>query len=357
LAELRAARLAEPHGTQLELATGAPRTFAAAVDEWERRKEYRTPDGAEYGRKTARIVRTELGAYALVEFVGVEGEDRLLAYKRSMERERELGPRTVRNRFSVLGQVLKFAHRRRWLASLPVMPEMPQAPKPRFEWIDEATFRALRAALNLRNGAPLPKGETWATLTARRKFYLSWLFYTGAHRRDADLLTDEHLGLDVGIYIRHNNKSARVIPDEQFEMPEPLVDDARELLAALGREAFYCGEPVAGGRWGSVDQVLGRVQVRAGIPGARINTRILRRSFAREMLRRGYTLQETADRMGHSDLRMLREVYTRTPRAAGSPRTRWTRTAPRAMAAPNTRARVVQFQSRETITKLSNEGE
>lgn len=324
LEELRDARLSAP-GAQLELRPGAPRTLAAAIDEWERRKRYATPDGAEYGKKIAKALRAELGARQLAELDGIAGADELLGYLHRLE---SLGARTVRNRFSVLLQVLRLAGERRWIASVPTPPDLPSRPAPRFEWIDEPTFRAMLAGVHLVRSAAVAPGESMQIHTARRRVYLSWLFYTGAHRRDADLLDDSHVSLDTGFYLRHNSKSARCVPDEQFEMAEPLIDDLRALLQVLGREAFYCGEKIGGGPWPKVDHVLGRAQRQLGIPGAGVNTRILRRSFAREMLRRGYSVEEVADRMGHVNTTMVREVYTRMPRPPGSARSRWTRSRP-----------------------------
>lgn len=350
LDELRRARTAEPTG-QLELPAGAPDSFAGAMDEWQRRKEYATTDGRDYGEKTARAVRKDLGAYELSDFDGVVGEDRLLAYKRALA---ALAGRTVRNRFSIVGQVLEFAHRRHWIGAIPIMPAMPPPAPPRHEWIDEPTFRAVRAGISLQfAGAPgnrggnciqLALGETPEGWTERRRVYLSWAFYVGAHNRDCDLLDDSHVSMDVGIYIRHNSKNAAHVSDESFPMPEPLQDDLRALLAVLGREAWWCGEMIGGGAWAHADRTLARAQAALGIPGARLNVRILRRSFVREMARRGYSERQIADYMGHSDTRMIHEVYLRAPKPPGGAVSLWTRAPLRgAPTTPNTAARVLQI--------------
>lgn len=350
LTELQDASRAAPHA-QLGLALGAPRTWDDVLTEWARRKKYLTAGGAEYGAQVLKAVRAELGATPLSQFSGASGTDLLLDYQNDLA-ARGLAARTSNNRLSLVSQVLAFAHGRQWIAAVPQLPPMSTVPKPRFEWIDEPTFRAVRAKLDLRWHPP---DESLDVYTERRRFFFSWCFYTGAHTEDAERVTDEHIGVDVGIYLRINTKSARVISAEQFELPEPLLDDARALLRVLGREAFYCGERITGGPWAHPVRSLQRAQRAASVPGAPLDIRILRRSFAREMIRRGYTLQQVADRMGHVDLTMLREVYQRTPRPSGTARSLWTRTVPRgAPETANTSARVVQLSS----VKLSkNKGE
>lgn len=111
------------------------------------------------------------------------------------------------------------------------------------------------------------------------------------------------------------------MPVEQFDqVPEPLLDDLRELLSLLGREAFYCDELVGGGPWRHVDRVLADAQARLSLPGARLNTRVLRRSWVRQMRLLGYTVEEVAARAGHTDTKMVREVYSRIPRPLGAAR-------------------------------------
>jgi integrase len=316
LERLRAERAAEPR-VQLELAAvaGAPALFAAALDAWEARKEYATPGSRRYGASYARLVRRELGAYALADFAPPAGNDRLQDYIRGL-RDRGLSTRTIRNRLSIAMQVLHNAARRGW-AVCPEHPRLVGTPAPVFKWITEPNFRALRDAIY--SGGKRCAPEHYA----RRRFYLSWLFYTGAHTADADALTVDLIFVDGGSFIRRNTKSAAVVPDEQFEMPEPLVDDLAELRRELGRD-FLPGEALAGGPWPKVATRMGDAARRLGFPHT-VNPRILRRSFAREMFQRGYSEQEVADRMGHVDLKMLHEVYVRTPRPAGRAHSRWKR--------------------------------
>lgn len=350
LDELRRARLAEP-GAQLDLPAGAPTSFAGALDEWEARKQYDTDGGRVYGQKYAQLVRRELGAYELAVFSGLVGEDRLLAYLKSIS---GLGARTIRNRFSVVSQVLRFAHRRHWIAAVPLMPKMPARPQARHEWIDEPTFRAVRAAIHLvfgtqRGGVQLALGETPEGWTERRRVYLSWAFYTGAHNRDCDLLDDSHVSMDMGVYRRRNTKSAEHVADETFPMPEPLIDDLRRLLETLGREAWWCGEMIGGGEWKHADKFLARAQRELKVPGARLNMRVLRRSFIREMARRGLSERRIGDYVGHADTsNMIHEVYLIAPKPPGHEVSLWTRAPLRgAPRTPNTVARVVQLRKVE----------
>jgi len=354
LEELRAARLAEPHA-QLELRSApAARTFSDAIDAWSALKRYATAGGKDWGDKYRDLLKRELGTYELREFQGHRGEQRLAAYLGSLE-ALKLGPRTIRNRFSIVVQVLRFAAGRQWLDGVARMPELPSVPEPRYEWIDEPTFRAVRArifesptsrrllAMHLRRAGCRESAEI---VIARRKVYLSCLFYLGLHPEDAGTFRDEHVFLDTDCYLRRNTKSARCVPEEQFETPEPMADDLRELLGVLGREAFYCGEVITGGPWqdSSRSEILQRAQRQLDIPGAPLTAQILRRSYAREMFRRNYKVREVADRMGHVDEAMLRRVYARTPRPIGRARSRWTRTPLAGAPTTHAGARVVQFR-------------
>ena len=176
------------------------------------------------------------------------------------------------------------------------------------------------------------------------------------HDIDARDVNDSFVSLDAGTYRRHNSKSADHVHDDIFELPEPLIDDFRELLRILGRAAFYCGESITGGKWVHVNRVLQTAQRRLGIRGAPISTRILRRSYAREMYIRGYTLEEISDRMGHVDTKMLREVYMRTPRPAGAAKSRWHRTPMPGSPLTHAGARVIPFVA-SRISDDTGEGE
>lgn len=377
LDELRRVRLAEP-GAQQELRArdGAPELFAEAIDRWAARRKYRTAAGEIGAKNVQAALRRELGAYRLAEFEGTEGEDRLLAYLNNLS---HLGAVTVRWRFAVISSVITFATKRGWLRNPPPMPvdELPALPAPNFDFTDEPTFRRVRAAVfstvkhSVRAEAEA-RGETVGQYVARRRVGMSLLLYLGLHPRDVfgdpefvtnktgervDMrtkkgfvagFTDANLGLDVGVYVRQNSKSARVVPVEQFELPEPLTDDLRGLLAVLGREAFRAGERIAGGAWPKCTEVMTAAAERIGVGGPAFTARLLRKTYAREMFKHGYSVKEVSDRMGHVSTLMLQAVYARTPRPLGSAKTRWLRAIPGAPVLPHSGARVVPFHSQST---------
>lgn len=351
LADLRRERMAELSQRDLFDEKG-PEFFGAVLDRWQAEKRYDRAGSEKYGRSYAKLVRAELGAYRIADFAQPDGNRRMVAYVRELEK-RSFSGRTIRNRLSIAEQVLRFAVERGWLASAPLHPKLPPKAAPVFHWITEPMFRALRSDI-LRGVTVERMGGTGgikdaaglALYVARRRVYLSWLFYTGVHNADADTASADQLFLDGRAYIRHNQKSSRVVPDEQFEMPEPLFADLTALQEALGRP-FFPGERFAGGPWSKCSKVMQAAARRLGFPhGA--TPRILRRSYAREMFLRGYEIHEVADRMGHVDERMLREIYVRTPKAAGHARSRWlisgdAGTSP----APSGMARVLQFAPAE----------
>jgi integrase len=342
LAKLRGERMAEPEQRDL-FADAGPELFKSAIERWQADKRYDSDGGGKWGREYAGLICRELGAYKLADFAQPAGNARMTAYVRELER-RELSGRTIRNRLSVVEQVLRFSLERGWLASVPMHPRLPPKAAPVYHWITEAMFRALRADV-FRGGTELrgfKPSEPVPVFIARRRVYLSWLFYTGVHDVDAAKATADQLFLDGKSYIRHNSKSSRSVPDEQFEMPDPLHADLAELQTVLGRP-FFPGESFTGGHWRNASKVMQASAVRLGFPhGA--NPSIFRRSYAREMFLRGYEVHEVADRMGHVDDRMLRQIYVRTPRPAGVVRTRWAMSAATATPpTPSGMARVLKL--------------
>ena len=347
LEQLRGRRLAEPEQRDLFGET-VPTLFAAALDAWLRQKRTRSDkEGAKRWLSTyARLVKKELGEYELTTFGPPEGTRRLAAYVKSLER-RQLSGRTMRSRLSIAEQVCRFAVEQGWIASVPLHPAMPPKAPPVFHWLTETMFRALRAEIY--RGVKLAQmfrvvGRDAAALplyVARRRMYLSWLFYTGVHHYDADHATSDWLFLDGRAYIRHNHKTSMQLT--QFEMPDPLYDDFRE-LEALQRRPFLSGESFTGGPWPDCSRVMQKAATVLGFhEGA--NPSILRRSYAREMFLHGYDVHEVADRMGHVDTRMLRSIYMQTPRAVGHPRTKWQHTAE--AASPSGMARVLHLHTTE----------
>jgi len=145
LAELRAGRAAEPHA-QLELRPrgAAPRTFSDLLDRRLAARAFKTRGGENGARNIARALRADLGAYELEDFEGEKGDARLVAYRDSLS---DLAARTVRWRFAEIRSCVELAARRGWMRVPPEFPEMPAIPRSGFEYIDEPTFRAVRAAV------------------------------------------------------------------------------------------------------------------------------------------------------------------------------------------------------------------
>lgn len=349
LEQLRGRRLAEPVQRDL-FGEITPSLFAAALDAWERQKRTASDGGKSYVKLYARLVKKELGDYALADFGPPEGTRRLSTYVKTLER-RGLSGRTMRNRLSVAEQVCRFAVEQGWLPSVPLHPQMPPKTPPVFRWLTELMFRALRtecyrgvSPAEMRRALPGGGRTSLALYVAARRMYLSWLFYTGVHHYDADHASSDWLFLDGRAYIRHNHKTS--MEPVQFEMPEPLYEDFRELERLQGRP-FHPGEAFTGGPWPECARVMQKAAKRLGFPhGA--NPSILRRSYAREMFLHGYDLHEVADRMGHVDTRMLREIYTQTPRPAGHPRTRWQVPVLSPIPSPTGMAQVLRLQKAES---------
>lgn len=335
LFELREKRASEPV-PQLEIAVPgtAPKTFAVAVDRWEPLKLAETiEESKSYVRTYAKRVRKALGPLTLSQFVDGGGQARLVEYLQAM-RDAGESARTIRNSLNTVRQVLAFCsdEERRWIPFMPRFPKAPKVQKPQFDWVGEEVFRAIRARIyqGLKPGqlAGILKYEkidvSPELYVERRKLYLSWCFYTGHRTHDADDWTADDVGLDVGTYLRHGQKTDAAI--EQFEMPEPFVADLRAYLRIVGREFFLPREPIGGGPWKTVARILQRAASAIGV--GKLNARILRRSFARKMFELGYTIKQVADRMSHVDLRMLHEIYVRTPRPVGRARSLWKITVP-----------------------------
>lgn len=325
LTRLRGRGIAEPAQRDL-FDDAAPVFIGGLIDRWSAEKRYDREGSKRYGKTYTRLVRSDLSQYKLGEFAPPAGNGRLSGYVRSLE-ARELSGRTIRNRLSIIEQALRFAVERGWLDQAPLHPKLPPKAAPVFRWITEPMFRVLRAeiyrgvSLHEMARAGIVDATELALYVERRRVYLSWLFYTGVHHHDADSATADWLFLDGGAYVRHNNKSSRVVQDEQFEMPPQLLADLRALEKLLDRP-FFPGESFTGGPWPDCSRVMQRGAKRLKFPhGA--NPSILRRSYAREMYLRGYSVREVADRMGHVDERMLTEIYVRTPRGAGRAKSRW----------------------------------
>jgi integrase len=364
LFQLQQERTAAPPGAQLRLESApggaGPATFAGAVDAWEPTRRGKTEGGKKWLRQYAKAVRAEFGATRLVALCQTGGEKLIRDYVLALERG-DFGQcysgRSIRNRLSVIRQVLRFCvgDERSWLPYVPMLPEAPAKAAPKFDWIGEEVFRWVRDRIYADSSTSHLKavmrreelGDDPALYVARRKIYLSWLFYTGARTGDADRLTADLVGLHTGIYIRMGTKTG--VPLEQFPMPTPLVDDLKAYLAFVGREFFLPEEPIGGGPWSTVARVLGETAAAIGKPI--LNPRIFRRSYARCMFALGYQIKDVADRMGHADMRMLHEVYARAERPTGAARTLWPRFTVKGPTSNEPPRKVVAFPSARGVKR------
>jgi integrase len=331
---LRDDRLAEVKQQRDLFDCPAPTGFAAAVDAWKAQHRPRSGDAGalRYVASVARRVRRHLGGYSLEEFAPPAGNARLEAYVQQLIR-RELAGRTVRNLLTCALQVLRFAVSRGWLRALPLRPQnLPPKAPPVYRWITEEQFRALRArifagatASELRRVEGVRDAGAAALYVERRRCWLSWVFYTGVHHYDADHATGGDLFMDAGRYVRRNHKSARCVRPRQFDMPPPLLDDLRALEVLQGHP-IAPDEPFTGGPW---DNGSRTIQAAARALGFRdgCTPSILRRSYARELLIREVTVEQTAELMGHADTRMLRD-YAETVVPARGGASPWTRRPP-----------------------------
>ena len=317
-ARLRSAegeRLAEVAQKDL-FSTPAPQGFAAALEACGKARRFRTVAGKCYWWNHARAVRRGLGAYRLESFAPPEGNARLRAYVAELERRGQAG-RTIRNRLTIAVEVLHHAVAEGWLRAMPALPDasrLPPKAAPVFLYVTEAQFREWRARLL----AGLTVGEAHRirgvrtaddvrVYVERRRFFVSWCFYTGAHAYDAAHVQGGDLLLDFGAYIRRNHKSARCIEPRRYMMPPPLLEDVRALCEVVGRPPLL-DEELGGGPWPNGPKTLNATAAALGFPHG-VTAKVLRRSFVREMAIRGVPDQDVADMLGHADTRMIREIY------------------------------------------------
>jgi len=331
--QLRDERLAEVKQGDL-FASPAPERFAAALDAWKAQHRPRrgTAGGVRYVASVARRVRRHLGEYRLEEFAPPAGTARLEAYVQGMIRK-ELAGRTIRNLVTCAFQVLRFAVGKGWLRAMPLRPEHlpPKAPAV-FHWITEEMFRALRGrmlegvtAAELRRVGGIATDADAALYVERRRCWLSWAFYTGAHHANCDDATGADLIMGGLRYVRRNNKSSGLVHPRQFATPEPLIDDLRALEALQGHP-IGPDESFTGGPWDNGSRTIQATARALGFPHG-CTPSILRRSYARELLLLGLTVEQVAEMMGHVDTRMLR-TYAETVVPSASGGSPWKRKPP-----------------------------
>lgn len=338
-------------------ATSGKRHLASIAAEFSREKQCATEGGRAWFDQVLKHVVREMGSVPIGEFAPPAGA-RALRWYRDLcrcvcsatatvhappcrvrgRREMQgtglgLGPRTTADRLSIVSQVLRYACEQGELPALPMFPRAQHEGErlyvPRFEWIDEATFRQLRGEMftHARThslGTMLARSGYKAgdvdDYIARRQLYASFAFYTGMHTADLDAIDDSWAAVSAATYLRRNTKSAAHVEDRWQEMPGPLLADIKVEIRRLGRY-WFPGELICGGPWGKVHQVMTTAARDVGLKLS-VNPRLMRRSFVRELALRGYTEAEVVDLMGHVDAKMVRGVYLRLP-AIPSVRSRW----------------------------------
>ena len=361
-------------------------TFAQALDLWQPTHEAATLGGEKYVRQYASTVRTELGNVPLADFAGRTGTLRLQLYRDELG-VKGLCPKTRHNRLSLVGQVLRFTVGEGLLAGLPVMPRArmqgEKAIAPVFDYIDEATFRALRAFIYTveRNwagtAASLWPAAKFPTLSAAgrlerlkiyieaRRLYLSVGYYTGMRTVDLDGTIGADFSPDFGRHRRRSSKTANTTKDSWLDSPEQLSLDVKAARLAMGGK-FNASASVTGGTWLNVAVTMRDAQTALGMTVSP-TPRILRRSFVRQLALRGWPLNRVREHLGHSaESAMLLSVYQDCPEAparcfknvpAGG--LAWTVQSTRILESDRVHegARVVSFPSRNKLRGASLYGD
>jgi len=325
-----------PQGAQLSLPATAGRTIGQLLTEWIEKRGYRR-GGSSWVRETAARVQKELGHVALAEICGPRGWE-ILGEWRTKVRETGYprhyahktitvvcGAATMRDRLSVLRGAFEWAAdpKQRYM---PFVPNLPDARlhqgevyyTPREEWIDEPTFRAVRDAIYCgpsaaatiesawrRYGTPWP-GCTIDDFIARRRLFLSWSFYSGMREQDVAAINDLSVSADFGFYWPFGRKTSDEEGDPE-KMPDPLRADLEYERRRLGR-TYFRGEPVTGGPWPRVCEVLRAACRKAGVPPFDVMT--LRHSFAYHKALSGKCDRDQTARLMHLQTSALvRRVY------------------------------------------------
>lgn len=286
-------------------------------------KKWGSEGSAEWGRAVcARLVR-DIGRRPLAEFAPPDGLAHLEEY-RDLCRAGSLGERVGAGRMNAIFCFLRQAFR--WAAhpSRLWLPFMPEFPDPRIkagelihpalnEWIDEASFRAVRAAIYTCPrafaalvGALDGRASDAHDLICRRQLYLSFAFYTGQRKRDLDSLDDSRLSLDLASYVCFSTKTHR--DPCPFRCVPPLLADLQAERRRLGRP-YKRDEAICGGPWPTVTEVIAKAARSIGLPP--FDLRTCRRSFAQHKAAAGVQEGDLQRLMMHSDSRMIRRIYQR----------------------------------------------
>jgi integrase len=321
---------------QLSLPGTTGRTFGQAMAAWLKYREgdrllrWKTPGGERWTRCTAAALVRDLGPRLLRDFAPPGGGATLLAYRdevRARAGAHRVGPRAMQDRLIVVSQLLRWCAdpARLWI------PAVPNFPDPRIDssellhnpldtWVDEATFRAVRAAIcasfQSREGLrrelvslELPADAAAVDdRIARRRLYLSFAFYTGMRRHDLNLLDDRSVSPDFSCFVRFGRKTG-VRPTWET-VCAPLGCDLDAERARLGRD-YRLREQIAAGPWERAPNVIAAAAAVASVQA--FDLRTCRRSYVMHKALAGVAEADLIRLMGHKDSAMIRGVYLQVP--------------------------------------------
>lgn len=332
---------------QQELFEARSRTVADAAKEFGAEKVCRAAGGREWFEKELRLVVRDLGKTLVSNWQPPEGTRLLRVFRDRCRADREanglgLSAKTTKSRLAILKALLQREVHEGHLRTLPGFPSAlirdgEAFYQPKFLWIDEPTFRQLRARIysdpttfgglraslaKQREGTRSVTDADLLDYVARRRLYLSFGFYTGLRTADLDALTESWAYPHDCKYRRHSEKTVAYTRDDWPEMPEPLQRDCLDELARLGRP-WRSGELIAGGPWSTAARVASQAGRDVGL-SIHVDMRVLRRSFVRQLRLLGYERDDVRVLMGHrADSRLVDQVYDMVPAPQVSVRTRW----------------------------------
>jgi integrase len=306
---------------QLSLPGTLGRTVESVAEQYLAEREFRGTSG-KWLRETAKVMCREIGREPLRIFQTADGAARLLAWRDEV-RGRGVGPRAMKDRLNVFSLIWRWCADapRQWVSLMPVLPSPKTSEKevlhhPAMRWIDESTFRAVRAAIydnvfartsiakELRNeGLPCDASDVRAYI-ARRQLYLSFAFYTGMRRFDLNAISDAYLSPDFDCYWRHGHKTGVEVAAESI--CEPFRRDIAAERSRLGR-SWHQGELICGGPWFHATRVIATAARKLGLENFDLMT--CRRSFVYHKALAGVPESKLINLLGHSDSRMIRGVY------------------------------------------------
>ncbi|HJX52563.1 MAG TPA: hypothetical protein VJ801_07345 [Polyangia bacterium] len=309
--------------SQLDLPGAAGRTLAATITDFLEEARFSSTGGERWKRETCALLRRELGNHPLSAFAPPPGTALLWSYRD--ERRLQVGPKAMESRLIVLQQILRWSTEpaRAWLTFLPTFPSCKLRANPDekirvalSKWIDEATFRTVRARIFehqtarnvlgfvLRQAGRPDDAAAVRDLVCRRRLYLSFAFYTGMRKHDLDEISDAYLSPEFDTYWRHGRKTGAEVAPESI-CPPFLAD----ILAERRRldRPWKTGELIAGGPWKNAPRVLAIAARNASV--APFNLMDCRRSFVYHKALAGVPMDKLVNLMGHSSSRMIQGVY------------------------------------------------